>query len=298
MNIRTIDLHFRGQPQVIAAFLIENNGENALVETGPASTHHALLKGLREWGVQPTDISKVLLTHIHLDHAGGAGWWAQQGAQLYVHARGARHLADPSRLIAGARLVYGDLMDELWGEIPPAPEEQIVSLADGDRLKIGGAEVQVWDTPGHARHHVAFLMEGIAFVGDDAGVRLPGQTYISPTTAPSQFEPDAYKETIRSLRNANLDAMYLTHFGRFEDVDNHLERYEQIIGQVSDLVREKLQSGAPLEAIQSAFADLNHARFDGENEPDSWKAYEAANPLNMCCDGVVQYWEKQENSAG
>jgi len=299
MIIRTIDLHFQGLPQVIAAFLLESDGEYALVETGPATTRNSLLKGLREWGVAPQQISKVLLTHIHLDHAGDAGWWASQGAQVFVHERGARHLIDPSKLIAGAQMVYGDLMEELWGEILPAPEEQVTILKDGETVQVGAETLTAWDTPGHARHHLAFIWGKEAFVGDVAGVRLPGYQYICATTAPSQFEPEPYIESIRRLRNEGLEAMYLTHFGKCVEVDEHLERYEQVIGEVSQLVRQLLEAKTPMHEIRASFSGLCRKRFEETGDPpEAWPAYESANPLNMCCDGVVQYWERQFRNAG
>ncbi len=293
MKIHTIDLSFRGLSESIAAFLIETPGELALVETGPSSTVENLETGILNLGFDPEAIQKVLLTHVHLDHAGAAGWWAAKGAQVYVHERGAPHLIDPGKLIAGARAVYGDEMETLWGEIKPIPESQVTALTEGDTVDVGGAQFQVWDTPGHARHHVVFLTDGIAFVGDVAGVRLPGQSFISPTTAPSQYELDPYIASITRLSEANLDRLYLTHFGMIEDVVPHLQRYEAILRQSTELVGNKVKEEHSREEIVEAFSDFNRARAESEFVEDIiWQCYENANPSEMCADGIALYWKR------
>jgi len=289
MKITPIDLRFQGKPACIAAYLLESEGELALVESGPASTLDALTDGLARHGVSPADISKVLLTHVHLDHAGAAGWWGRQGIPAFVHERGARHLIDPTKLIEGARLVYGDRLDELWGETLPTPAEQVTSLTDGDTVSIGPTSLAAWDTPGHAKHHHVFVADGIAFAGDVAGVRLPGETYISPTTAPSQFDPEAYDRSIARLLKADLDTLYLTHFGAVHDVADHLERYRRILSEVTDLVHRNLPD--PTEA----FTAYNQTRAQHEGvSPETWARYETANPSAMCAAGIQLYWDKQK----
>ena len=131
MQVHTIDLKFQDVEGVIAAFLIESDGELALIESGPGSTLEVLKAGIENLGFSPDEVKKVLVTHIHLDHAGAAGWWASQGATVYVHHRGARHLNDPSRLMESARMIYQERMDDLWGEMLPIPEDQLVALQDG-----------------------------------------------------------------------------------------------------------------------------------------------------------------------
>lgn len=158
MRIHTLDLHFIGIPGVIAAFLIESGGEYALIETGPGSTLETLRAEIRAVGVDESAIKKVFVTHIHLDHAGAAGWFAQQGATVYCHPNAARHLIDPSKLIESARMVYGHLMDKLWGEMLPIPAERVVALKDKESVLLGEIQIIAWDTPGHARHHHAFII--------------------------------------------------------------------------------------------------------------------------------------------
>jgi glyoxylase-like metal-dependent hydrolase (beta-lactamase superfamily II) len=178
MHVHPIDLKFRDITHAIAAYLVESDGELALVETGPSTCLAALDEGICRLGYEPSSVGKVIVTHIHLDHAGAAGHWAARGAHVFVHERGARHLVDPSRLIEGARAVYGDRLETLWGEILPVPETQLTALREGDEVAIGPTRFAVWDAPGHARHHLMFVGHGSAFTGDNAGVRLPGCTLI------------------------------------------------------------------------------------------------------------------------
>lgn len=296
MNIHTLDLLFQGLPQSIASYLIESDGELALVETGPTSTLDALLYGIRKLGFDPKDIRKVLVTHVHLDHAGSAGWWAAQGARVFVHERGAKHLIDPSKLIHGARMVYGDQLESLWGEVRPVPEERVTPLGDGDTVTIGRMTLTARDTPGHAYHHHTYAAHSIAFTGDVAGVRLPGSDYISPTTAPSQFDPEAYLKSIDGLRKARFSRLYLTHFGPVEDVDSHWDRYASIIQGVAGLVEAHRRNGASRDEIVEAFTAYNHTRAlrDGCNE-EIWQRYENANPSPMSADGVRLYGEKADD---
>jgi len=292
MRIHPIDLHFQSVPQAIAAYLVESGSELGLIETGPSPCQGALDAGIRSAGFDPQAISKVALTHIHLDHAGAAGHWAARGAQIYVHERGARHLAEPAKLIEGAKAVYGDAFESLWGEILPVPVAQITPLREGDFFELGTTRFAVWDTPGHAKHHVAFLADGLAFTGDTAGVRLPGCDFLSPATAPSQFDPVALLHSLQRLRAAKLDQLYLTHFGPVDAVEDHLDRYAALIHGVVALAEQQLGSGAAAEDFATDFTA--HLRRQGEAtnlSEEDWQRYQAANESSMCADGVRLWWE-------
>ncbi|MFT5465218.1 MAG: glyoxylase-like metal-dependent hydrolase (beta-lactamase superfamily II) [Verrucomicrobiales bacterium] len=295
MEVHTIDHQFGGKPHCIASFLVESGRELALIESGPSSTLENVLDGIRKAGFDPAEVKKVLVTHVHLDHAGAAGWWASQGAQVYVHPSGAKHLVDPSRLIEGARMVYGDRLETLWGEILPIPKEQVTALADCESIKIGNATITAWDTPGHAYHHHAFVLDdGVVFAGDVAGVRLPGQKFISPTTAPSQFNPEPYIKSIRRLREAQFDWLTLTHYGSHSDADDHLARYEEIVTEVAELIGNRLKAGETGQQLLDAFANWNNARAEADGANALTLAqYENANPTPMCVEGVELFWKKQ-----
>jgi glyoxylase-like metal-dependent hydrolase (beta-lactamase superfamily II) len=188
MRIETLDLEFGGLAEVIAAFLVFGQEGPVLVETGPGSTLPHLLDRLAEHGVEPEEIRHVLVTHIHLDHAGAAGWWAQRGAHVYVHEVGAPHLIDPTKLLASAGRIYGDRMDSLWGETLPAPAERVVAVEDGAVIEAAGLRIGAISTPGHAWHHHVFRLDDVAFVGDAAGIRIGDRTWIDIPAPPPEFE--------------------------------------------------------------------------------------------------------------
>lgn len=293
MRIHTLDLQFQSTPGLIASYVIESHGELALVETGPGSTLETLRAGLQQLGLDEKKVRHVFVTHIHLDHAGAAGWWAQQGAQVYCHANAARHLIDPSKLIASARMIYQERMDGLWGEMLPAPAERVTILNDGDSIRVGEVEVTAWDTPGHARHHLAFVVGSACFTGDVAGMRLQGTRYLSVTAAPPQFEPLPYMASVDRLVAAGFERLYLTHFGEVADVADHLARYRQRILEVHEAVKADLEAGLGEAAVRERYTCREHelATLSGITEAD-WQRLEMSNSTSMCADGVRLCVEK------
>ena len=293
MRIHTLDLQFIGVPGLISSYLVESGGEYALIETGPGSTLEVLRAAIRDAGVDESEIKKVFVTHIHLDHAGAAGWFAQIGATIYCHANAARHLIDPSKLIESARMVYGDKMDALWGAMLPAPAGLVISLEDGEQVKLGEVEVIAWDTPGHARHHHAFVIGDVCFAGDVAGMRLENSRYISVTAAPPQFDPVAYLKSVDRLAVANFQSLYLTHFGRVDDVAWHLASYRQRITEVYSRVSADFAAGVSVEENRKRYAADEHeiAMRAGVSEA-LWRKGEDANLSAMCADGVRLYCDK------
>ena len=290
MKIITIDLQFQGMPGIIAAHLVESAGEFALIETGPDSCRHALLDGLRQHGVEATQIKHVFVTHIHLDHAGGAGWWAQQGSQVYVHPKGAPHLIAPSKLIESASRIYGDRMQSLWGDILPAPAERVTVLHDNDRVQLGAVEVIAWDTPGHARHHHAYVIDDVCFTGDVAGVRLANSDYLSVAAAPPQFEPEPYIASVERLRAAKFRRLYLAHFGEVTECETHLKRYAERIREVHGKIAQWKSEGASSEDIASRFTASERA-ISGLTD-EIWQLYESSNGTTMCAGGIELYVTK------
>lgn len=293
MHIHTVDLQFQSIPGLIAAYVIESGKDLILIETGPGSTLETLRAGIRDLGLDEKKVRHVFVTHIHLDHAGAAGWWAQQGAQVYCHANAARHLMDPSKLVASARMIYQERMDSLWGDMLPAPADRVTVLNDGDRVRAGDVEMIAWDTPGHARHHLAFLIGKACFTGDVAGMRLQGTRYLSVTAAPPQFEPLPYMASVERLAAAGLEKLYLTHFGEITDVSDHLLRYRQQIQDVYEAVKADHASGADEAEIRRRYTAREHARAMslGISEAD-WQRLESANNTVMCADGVRLCVEK------
>lgn len=292
-RVHVLDLHFQNTPGLIAACLLETEAGLVLVETGPGSTLEALRAGIRGLGFEEKDVSHVLVTHIHLDHAGAAGWWAVQGATVCCHPNAARHLADPARLLDSARRVYGVEMDRLWGPMLPAPAERVRVLADGETLSVGGLEITAWDTPGHARHHHAYVCGDICFTGDAAGVRLGGGGYLSVTSAPPQFDPSAYEATVDRLLAGGFRQLYLAHFGLISEVRGHLEGYRARIREVHERMAGWMERGLDAEETRRLHREAERGLAASLGVTDElWESYEKANGTGMCADGIRLCIEK------
>ena len=292
--IHILDLQFLGISQTIASYLLIGPEGPVLVETGPGSTLPTLRKRLTAHGVAPEDIKHVLLTHIHFDHAGAAGWWAQQGAQIYVHHFGARHLIDPAKLIASATRIYGDKMDMLWGDILPAPAEKVTLLHDGDTIFAGGLQFDVLETPGHARHHHVYRLGDIAFTGDAAGVAIPGANLVDLPAPPPEFDKEAWLATLDRLEAEKFQAIYPTHYGRVDDVSSHLAQLRDLIASGASFVKRSMDAGLGRDNILARYLSWNgeRARKAGLDEQQIAQ-YMAANPLDMSVDGIMRYWRKK-----
>jgi glyoxylase-like metal-dependent hydrolase (beta-lactamase superfamily II) len=302
-RLQTLDLHFQDRPSTIASYLLPHDDGATLIETGPGSTAAMLQARLAEQGLTPNDISEVLLTHIHLDHAGAAGWLASDhGATVYVHEIGASHLADPDRLLKSAKRIYGDEMDELWGEMRPVPEDQLVSLSDGDALGLGDLSGEALDTPGHATHHLAYVIGDVCFTGDVGGVRLPGESYVELPLAPPEIDLDAWRDSLTHLRDAvqRHDVTHLapTHFGVYDDVAAHLDRLESAIERADAWSKETLPDVADEDdALREATVSWMREQAADEGVDDAtWELYELANPSWMAALGLRRYWKSNLQS--
>jgi glyoxylase-like metal-dependent hydrolase (beta-lactamase superfamily II) len=294
MVIHTLDLYFQNVPHAIAAYLVEGPTGPVLVEAGPASTLPMCLDGLAALGYRPADIHHVLVTHIHLDHAGAAGWWANQGAQVYVHHLGAPHLIDPSRLLASATRIYGDQMDILWGTITPAPAEKITPLHDGDTIHAAGLTFTALETPGHARHHHVLRLDNIAFTGDAAGMSIPPTNFIDLPAPPPEFDREAWHTTIQRLLAEPLDTIYPTHFGPVTAVRPHLEQLAALIDDATNFIHSQLQAGLNRDAIVDQYVEwIRNRALAAGLTPDQFQPYQTANPHSMSVDGIIRYWQKR-----
>lgn len=292
-RVVTLDLNFQGRPNAIAAYLIRHPEGAVLVESGPGSTLAGLEAGLAKEGLSPRNVTHVLLTHIHLDHAGAAGWLARQGAEIYVHPVGAPHMLDPEKLIASATRIYGDRMDVLWGEFLPVPESQLKVAHDAEEIVIGDLHFIPIDTPGHAEHHYSYLIEDILLCGDVGGVRIPGYQYLRVPMPPPELHIERWHGSIARLRKEKFARIAPTHFGIFDNPQWQLDEVEKGLVSASRWLEETMPSNPPIEELRKSFTDWMMA--EGERiglDDEVAKAYELANPLGMSADGLLRYWKK------
>lgn len=292
-RIVTLDLNFQGRPNAIAAYLIRHPEGAVLVESGPGSTLAGLEAGLAKEGLSPREVTHVLLTHIHLDHAGAAGWLARQGAEIYVHPVGTPHMLNPEKLIASATRIYGDRMDLLWGEFLPVPESHLKVVNDTEEIVIGDLHFIPIDTPGHAEHHYSYLFEDILFCGDVGGVRIPGYQYLRVPMPPPELHIERWHGSIARLRKEKFARIAPTHFGIFDNPLWQLDEVEKGLVSASRWLEETMPSNPPIEELRKSFTDWMMA--EGERiglDDEVAKAYELANPLGMSADGLLRYWKK------
>ena len=273
-SLAVIDLNFGASPESIGVYLVDTDDGPALFDCGPSSTIEALETGLAANGLELTDVRHLLLSHIHLDHAGAAGSLVRKSPDLtvWVSPVGRAHVIDPSRLERSARRLYGDMFDPLWGELAPVPEEN-VRVADGDVLG--------WDafpTPGHASHHVSYLRDGTLLAGDATGVRMPGASYVLPVCPPPDITVEGWHETIAEIRRREPDRLALIHFGVHEDVEAHLDRLEVELDRWAARVGDGMSENEFVTA----------ARTDIGEEAD---LYDRVAPLWQSFLGMQRYWE-------
>jgi glyoxylase-like metal-dependent hydrolase (beta-lactamase superfamily II) len=292
-EVHTLDLGFQKTEHAIASYLIPTSRGGVLIESGPGSTIEGLKAGLKPFQLSPADITDVLLTHIHLDHAGAAGWLARQGARIYVHPNGAQHLLDPEKLLKSAARVYGDRMQELWGDFLPVPASNLVVTQPETKIEIDGLEFLAVDTPGHADHHFAYLVGDICFTGDVGGVRLPGPDYLCVPTPPPEFHLGKWRETLATLRAMKFRRIAPTHFGIFEDVAKHLEMLERGLEELSEFIEKVMPGDPPIEEIMRRYQEWTAAHYASHGiEGRLREAYETANPAWMAPAGIQRYWRK------
>jgi glyoxylase-like metal-dependent hydrolase (beta-lactamase superfamily II) len=282
--LEPIDLHHKA-PGIVGCYLLDTEDGPALLDCGPTSTIPHLKAELANRGLDLTEVRHLLLSHIHLDHAGAAGVLVRQNPWLQVHVSevGAPHLVDPSRLEASARRLYGRAFDELWGELAPIPQENVQVL--GERA-LG---LDCFPTPGHAWHHVSYLdSEGTLYAGDAAGVRLEGASFVMPPCPPPEFDLEAWESSLVEIERRAPSRLALIHFGVIDDVQEHLASLRATLARWGSRVEDGMDEQTFIAA----------ARFDVEQtDPELVDEYERAGPYWHHFGGIERYWRKRREAA-
>jgi glyoxylase-like metal-dependent hydrolase (beta-lactamase superfamily II) len=291
------DLNFLGVPRIIATAVLHGPGGVALIDPGPSSTLPALRAALGKAGIAVADLRTLLLTHIHLDHAGAAGTLVHENPTLrvYVHEKGAPHLVNPEKLIASATRLWGDDMERLWGEVRPVPQDALVVLTGGERIEAGGRDLEVAYTPGHASHHVSYFSAdaGIAFVGDTAGIRVQPGGFIMPPTPPPDIDLEAWRDSLRRIGQWHADTVFITHFGPHAPVGAHLTEMVAHLELTASLVKASLARPGGDEDREQWFTEELRRELRRRMSESEAQAYEVAGRFDLSWRGLSRYWSKR-----
>jgi glyoxylase-like metal-dependent hydrolase (beta-lactamase superfamily II) len=296
--ITPLDLNWTGRPQCIATGLLRADGFAALVDPGPGSTLATLREKLAAQRLRIADLRAILLTHIHLDHAGATGDLVRENPALrvYVHAKGAPHLIDPTKLLASAERLYKADMGRLFGDFLPVPEGNLEVLEGGETLSVGAREIQVLYTPGHASHHVTYYdpTDRIAFVGDTAGICIEGHRFILPATPPPDIALELWATSLELIGQLHPRRLFLTHFGFADEADRHLKAYQGRLKEWKKLSEEILSRTTDQTEAVRDFARAVAAEAAGHLTPEELSQYVFNGALQLSWLGLVRYHQKRK----
>jgi len=292
-----VDLNFLGRPEIIATGILEAPTGVALVDPGPSTSLDTLRAALKQKGIEISDVRQVLLTHIHLDHAGATGTLVAENPliDVFVHERGATHMIDPSKLLSSASRLYGADMGRLWGEFLPVPATRVKVLKGGEQIVVAGRSLEVAYTPGHASHHVSYFdpSSGVAFVGDTAGIRRGTAAYVMPPTPPPDIDLPLWRTSVHRILAWQPTTLFLTHFGAFGGASAHLEELLNQLDTWSVLARRLLADGSLDDGqrermfVEAVLVELR--RIVGEQEADM---YGRAGRIDYSWQGLSRYLRK------
>lgn len=300
-KITTLDDHWMGRPRSIATALLESNGHRAIVDPGPGSTLDTLRKGLGAHGVSVHDLDAILLTHIHLDHAGSSGALAKENPRVavYVHKLGAPHMMDPAKLLASAARLWPDNLDELFGEVLPVAESNLRILEGGETITLGSRKIEVAYTPGHASHHVSYFdnVEGVAFVGDTTGIRIEGHSYVMPATPPPDIDLRLWDSSFATILERKPKRLFLTHFGFSENPASHIAQFRERLHRWMETTEKILQTAKSDSGAMDSFMAAMRAEI-GEHLPaEEVEQYVATAGLNLSFLGLARHARKRAQAA-
>jgi glyoxylase-like metal-dependent hydrolase (beta-lactamase superfamily II) len=294
-----VDLDFLGRPEIIATAILYGTAGVALVDPGPSTTLDNLTTALTRKGIRFEDVRQILITHIHLDHAGATGSILAKfpHIEVVVHQRGAPHLADPSKLLASAGRLYQNDMDQLWGEVRAVDKTRLKVIDGGERVIAAGRELETAYTPGHASHHVSYfdVASRVAFVGDTAGICRGVSTYVMPPTPPPDIDVEAWQQSAEKILAWDPDTLFLTHFGPRHGARQHLQAMFDNIGTWSGIVKRLLADPA-IDDDERLRRFVDEAMLDITRRVGEAQAhdYVRAGGLNFSYQGLARYWRKKK----
>ena len=300
-SITTLDNLWTGRPHTIATALLESGGHHAIVDPGPGSTLETFRQNLQTHETGVGDLDAILLTHIHLDHAGATGALVRENPRLavYVHKLGAPHVIDPSKLLASAQRLWPNDLQRLFGEVLPVPAENLRILEGGETLTLGSRKLEVVYTPGHASHHVSYFdqAEGVAFVGDTTGVRIEGNSFVMPATPPPDIDLEIWNKSFAAILERKPARLFLTHYGYSDNPSEHIllfrERLHRWAALTAEILRTAANDAAAMDSFMSAtFAEISQHLPGGEAEHYAFSA-----GLNLSFLGLARYLRKRAKAA-
>ena len=296
-----IDVHWTGRVRSIAACLLEADGQAVLLDPGPTSSLETLRAKLAKRGMTFGSLSAVLLTHIHLDHAGAVGSIVHENPRLpvFVHERGAPHMADPSKLLASAGRLYGNLLQSLYGDVRPVPQENLRVLQGGEKVPVGRQSLEVVYTPGHASHHVSYFdAEGTAYVGDTAGIRIQGDAYLIPATPPPDVDVPLWNASLHAIAERKPARLFLTHFGFCDEPAEHIAAYRECLHRWTSLAGELIRKhGEDDAAASKAFVATIAKEIRSALPSREAEHYLFNGALELSWRGLARYWRKSREAA-
>jgi glyoxylase-like metal-dependent hydrolase (beta-lactamase superfamily II) len=300
-SITTLDNLWTGRPRTIAAALLESDGHRAIVDPGPGSTLETFRQNLQARGIGVGDLHAILLTHIHLDHAGCTGALVRENPRLavYVHKNGAPHVMDPSKLLASAQRLWPNDLQRLFGEVLPVPAENLRILEGGETLTFGSRRLEVVYTPGHASHHVSYFdkKEDVAFVGDTTGVRIEGNSFVMPATPPPDIDLGIWDTSFAAILERKPARLFLTHYGYSDNPSEHIRLFCERLHRWAALAAENLRAAASDSAAMEGFMSATYAEISQHLPAGEADHYAFSAGLNLSFLGLARYLRKHASAA-
>jgi len=299
--ITILDNLWMGQARSIGTALLESEGRCALVDPGPGSTVDTLRRSLQVHGLGIQNLDAILLTHIHLDHAGASGTLVRENPRLpvYVHKNGAPHMADPSKLLASAERLWPNELQRLFGEMIPVPAENLRILEGGETIPVGSHKLEVVYTPGHASHHVSYFdcQEAVAFVGDTAGVCIEGNSYAMPATPPPDIDLEIWESAFAAILERKPRRLFLTHFGFAENPPEHIPLFRERLHKWAGFAGQSMQKAMSESAAMEAFISAARAEMAQHLPAGEVDRYISIAGVSLSFFGLARYLRKRTAAA-